>query len=34
MDTFYVTDRQDAKIQDEAAIGRLQRLLQRAAGRS
>jgi len=33
MDTFYVTDRQDAKIEDESAIGRLQRLLQRAAAR-
>lgn len=34
MDTFYVTDRQDLKIEDEAAIARLQRLLQRAAGRA
>jgi len=31
MDTFYVTGRDDKKIGDEAAIERLQRLLQRAA---
>jgi [protein-PII] uridylyltransferase len=31
MDTFYVTGRDDQKIEDEAAIARLQRLLQRAA---
>jgi [protein-PII] uridylyltransferase len=33
MDTFYVTDRMDSKIQDEAAIERLQRLLQKASAR-
>ncbi|HVE16429.1 MAG TPA: ACT domain-containing protein, partial [Chthoniobacterales bacterium] len=33
MDTFYVTDRLDAKIQEEAAIERLQRLLQKASAR-